>query len=193
LSGGKAVIKNGPCASGASTDTPLTTSNNGVLYGSMQSMEGWGAGMEVSVRHEQDPYITASRLTDGCSSATNMGYPSYKLGFSDTAGTLLRIKRRETIFSLVSFFSSSDDHCFLLFSCNLIVFLFNSNDSTMLWYDGRRNSTTGYKFNAHWSTFVDLSLFCHLLFDEEIQQQQQQRWWGTIKHIPCKQQCQLKF
>jgi hypothetical protein len=172
LSGGKAVIKNGPCASGASTKTSLTTSNNGVLYGAMQSMEGWGAGMEVSVRHEQDPYITASELTGGCSSATNMGYPSYKLGFSDGhMGTLLRIKRRETIFSLVSFFSSSDDHCFLLFSCNLIVFLFNRNDPTMLWYDGRRNSTTGYKFNAHWSTFVDLSLFCHLLFDEEIQQQ----------------------
>lgn len=89
-SAGKAEIKAGPCASGDSTKTTLTTMNGGVLYGSMESMAGWGEGMEVSVRHEQDPYIKASELTNGCSSSTDMGYPSYKEGFSDTASTTNR-------------------------------------------------------------------------------------------------------
>ena len=87
-SAGKAEIKKGPCASGPSTETTLTKMNSGVLYGSMKSMAVWDKGMEVSVRHEQDPYIKASELTYGCSSSTDVDYPSYQDFFSYTAGTL---------------------------------------------------------------------------------------------------------
>jgi len=90
---GKAVIKKGPCAWGDSTTTTLTKENGGVvMYGSMSEWSEvvqasvpsvWGKGMEVSVRHELDPYIKASEITNGCSSDTSYdGSPSYKEGFS---------------------------------------------------------------------------------------------------------------
>jgi hypothetical protein len=81
----KIVIKSKPCSSGPAVETQATKDNgNVVLYASMNSgVKRWGQGFEVSVRHKDDPFVTASRLTDGCSSGTKE-VPSYTTGYSNT-------------------------------------------------------------------------------------------------------------
>ena len=52
----------------------------------MTSKTQWGAGMKISIRHELDPYIQASRITGGCTSGTS-GSMNYMTGYSAPSGT----------------------------------------------------------------------------------------------------------
>ena len=71
---GKLKIVAKPCK----TSNTLVKSEDGViLYGTMKTKTEFGEGMQISIRHADDPFITASGLTNGCSSASQDSYPTY--------------------------------------------------------------------------------------------------------------------
>lgn len=76
----KVDILSEPCSSGVAA---RNDNNDNVLYGIMTNgVSDWGLGFEVNVRHKDDPFVTASKLTDGCSSGTNE-VPTYTTGYSN--------------------------------------------------------------------------------------------------------------
>jgi hypothetical protein len=56
----------------------ISTSGSSRFFTATDTLTGYSAdNFELSIRHEDDPYIQASLLTDGCSSCTNEKQPMY--------------------------------------------------------------------------------------------------------------------
>ena len=83
VSNGEVTVSKEACAV---ANVKVKSEDGAILYGAMNSQTSWGAGMKISVRHELDPYIQASRLTAGCSSGTS-GSMNYMTGFSAPSGS----------------------------------------------------------------------------------------------------------
>ena len=84
VSNGEVTVSKEACA--VANDVKVKSEDGAILYGAMNSKSSWGAGMKISIRHELDPYIQASRLTAGCSSGTS-GSMDYMAGFSAPSGS----------------------------------------------------------------------------------------------------------
>ena len=79
----KVIVSQEACET---SNTQVKSEDGTILYGAMTSKTQWGAGMKISIRHELDPYIQASRITGGCTSGTS-GSMNYMTGYSAPSGT----------------------------------------------------------------------------------------------------------
>ena len=156
------MITKEACYSGASTTTYANTGSatgGAVLYGKMASTSDWGRGMEISLRHELDPYIQASKITDGCSSGTDDERPTYLSSYQTDPGTR---------FFLYLFFSCCSPvvtlciHC-IHFFCSFVPLpppfqiQMTRHKCTMLRFDTSRSSITRNGVDCHWRDVVHLS------------------------------------